>query len=115
MACTARYTTEIRYARDRYNVQKHCAVKRRGIGWEITFEEWYKFWLDSGHWEERGRGGYVMARYGDKGPYAIGNVEIKHHVENMHDTKGMKRKPRTEEHMAKISKALTGRKRKVTQ
>jgi hypothetical protein len=105
MACTAKYSPEIRYARDRYNVQKHHAIKRRNIGWEITFEEWYQIWLNSGHWEQRGKGGYVMARKGDVGPYAAHNVEIKHHIENMNETKGMKRKPRTVEHMANIRKA----------
>ncbi len=96
---------EVQDARTRYNVQKHHAIKKRNISFDLTFEEWYKIWLDSGRWQERGRGGYVMARFGDKGPYAIGNVEIKHHIDNMHDTKGMKRKPRTAEHMANIRKA----------
>ena len=100
-----RLSAEMQEARTRYNVQKHSAIKRRKIPFEITFEDWYKVWTDSGHWTERGRGGYVMARKGDKGPYALGNIEIKHHVDNMHDTKGMKRKPRTIEHMANIRKA----------
>ena len=50
-----------------------------------------------------------MARKGDKGPYAIGNVEIKHHIDNMHDTIGMKRKPRTAEHIAAIKEGLRKR------
>lgn len=59
-----------------YHQQKHNA-KQRGIGWELTLWQWWKIWDDSGHWERRGRGqGYVMARYGDSGPYAVGNVEI---------------------------------------
>jgi hypothetical protein len=106
MGYPAKYSPEVRYARDRYNVQKHSAVKKRNIPFEITFEEWYQIWLDSGHWEERGRGGYVMARKGDKGPYAVGNVDIKHHIDNMHDTIGMKRKPRTAEHISAIKEAL---------
>lgn len=109
MVGVARYSPEIRYARDRYNVQKHSAVKKRNIAWEITFEEWYQIWLDSGHWKERGRGGYVMARHGDKGPYRADNVEIKHHIDNMHDTLGMKRKPRTAEHIAAIKEGLRKR------
>lgn len=50
----------------------------RGISFELTFEEWLNIWVDSGHLHERGprKGQYVMARFGDKGPYAIGNVRI---------------------------------------
>lgn len=50
----------------------------RGIGFELTYEQWLQIWLDSGHLHERGRrrGQYVMARNGDIGPYALGNVHI---------------------------------------
>ncbi len=52
-------------------------ASRRDIGWELTLWQWWMIWQQSGHWEERGRGhGYGMARFGDAGPYAIGNVEI---------------------------------------
>lgn len=56
----------------------------RGISWELTFEEWWKIWSESGKWNVRGRekGGWVMGRLGDKGPYAIGNVVICNHSEN---------------------------------
>lgn len=51
---------------------------RRGVEFLLTFEEWYKIWQDSGHYHEMGRRGnqYCMARTGDKGPYAVGNVRI---------------------------------------
>lgn len=56
--------------------QKVNAVMR-GIEFAMTFAEWWSVWQQSGHWHERGRGqGYVMARNGDSGPYAIGNVHI---------------------------------------
>ena len=50
----------------------------------FTFEEWLKVWIDSGHWRERGirKGQYCMARFGDKGPYAVWNVKIILHSEN---------------------------------
>jgi len=49
----------------------------RGVGWNISFPDWWKIWQDSGKWELRGRGkGYCMARLGDSGPYEVGNVEI---------------------------------------
>lgn len=55
--------------------QKHKA-KERGIGWELSFEDWWAIWTDSGKWELRGSGQYMMCRTKDTGPYAIGNVRI---------------------------------------
>lgn len=57
--------------------QKANAV-RRGINWELSFEDWWKIWEDSGKWEERGKGSnnYVMSRKMDSGGYSVGNVEI---------------------------------------
>ena len=53
-------------------------AKLRGVPFLLTFEEWWSIWQESGNWEQRGarRGQYVMARYGDTGPYAVGNVRI---------------------------------------
>ena len=61
----------------RYAVQKGDA-KRRGIKFLLTFKQWLKIWTASGHLDESGsrRGQYHMARTGDKGPYAVGNVRI---------------------------------------
>lgn len=44
----------------------------------LSFDEWWKLWQDSGHWEERGKGTdkYQMCRLGDEGPYSIDNVYI---------------------------------------
>lgn len=60
-----------------YGEQKRNA-KTRGIDFSISLKEWWNIWADSGKWEMRGRGygKYVMARNGDTGPYAIGNVRI---------------------------------------
>ena len=53
-------------------------AKVRGVPFLLSFDEWRTLWLDSGKWSQRGarRGQYVMARYGDRGPYAVGNVRI---------------------------------------
>jgi hypothetical protein len=53
-------------------------AKDRGIEWHLTYEQWLVIWLESGHWHQRGNrvGCYVMARHGDTGPYAVGNVSI---------------------------------------
>lgn len=61
------------------------AAKTRGIVWNLTFDEWFSFWMKSGHWEERGLYGYQMCRFGDDGPYAIGNIYIAHHTQNKKD------------------------------
>jgi hypothetical protein len=65
-----------------YGTQRNTA-KVRGIGWNITFPEWMAVWKTSGHLDERGRGKYVMARLGDTGPYAVGNVHICTSSENI--------------------------------
>ena len=59
--------------------RNHKANARgRGIPFKFTRESWLEFWQDSGHLHERGpyKGQYVMARFGDKGAYEIGNVRI---------------------------------------
>jgi len=60
-------------------------ARKRGIEWSLTFSEWWGIWDASGKWEQRGRTkeGYVMGRRGDVGPYAVGNVEICTHRENV--------------------------------
>lgn len=57
--------------------QRRNAAKR-GIGWQLTLWEWWSIWQESAHWGDRGRqvGNFVMARHGDVGPYAVGNVSI---------------------------------------
>jgi len=58
------------------NQKKHAKV--RGIGFLLSFNQWLLIWKRSGHLAERGRGKgkFVMARFGDVGPYAINNVKI---------------------------------------
>jgi hypothetical protein len=90
--------------RGRYSSHK-CGAKQRGIGFEMTFDEWFGIWTDSGRWAERGprRGQYVMARFGDVGPYAVGNVKIILHEANSADAHlGI---PRSAETRKKLSDA----------
>ena len=69
-----------------YMYQRRTA-RTRGIGWEFDFRAWFDFWLESGHWHERGRGkGYCMARFGDSGPYSKENVYICTVGENFSDS-----------------------------
>lgn len=53
-------------------------AKKRNIDFFLTFDEWLAIWSQSGKLELRGpkKGQYCMARIGDIGPYAIGNVYI---------------------------------------
>lgn len=62
-----------------YLTQKHGAA-RRGIAFMFTSQEWVQWWEDQlgPNWLElRGnhRDEFVMARKGDKGPYATWNVK----------------------------------------
>ncbi len=57
----------------------------RGIGWELTFEQWWALWKDQYHLRGRTKGCLVMCRTGDKGPYAIGNVRIATIKENVQE------------------------------
>lgn len=73
--------------KQRYREHRDRA-KSRGIGFLLTYEEWWEIWQASGYWGRRGtyRGGYVMGRFGDKGPYAVGNVKIIPHEQNCRES-----------------------------
>jgi hypothetical protein len=69
--------------RRKYLVHRTNA-KMRGIEFKLTFEEWFCWWMATGHYAERGRevGKYVMSRKGDKGAYELGNIECLQAQEN---------------------------------
>jgi predicted DNA-binding transcriptional regulator AlpA len=71
-------------AKEKYRICIKDAQKR-DIPFQLSFEEWFQIWQDSGHWQERGchKGQYVMHRFGDTGPYALGNVTIIRHEDNV--------------------------------
>lgn len=60
-----------------------ASADQRGVPFNLTFEEWMDIWVSSGHLEDRGVTGYVMARFNDQGGYEVGNVEIQHHTKNI--------------------------------
>jgi hypothetical protein len=70
----------------RYAMQRNKA-RHRGIEWNLTFDEWFGWWLENGHYHERGRrkGEYVMARFGDVGPYSLDNIYCIPNRENMYN------------------------------
>lgn len=70
------------FCRQKYNASK------RGIGWDLTFWQWWSIWQASGRWSQRGRGqGYVICRRGDVGPYSVSNVFIATAIENIASSK----------------------------
>jgi hypothetical protein len=100
----------IKKLRQSYHIQKHSATKLRGIEFLLSFEEWLQIWLDSGHLHERGKDKdqYCMARYGDRGAYAIGNVRIITNSENSREN--LLGKPMKASTKQKLREINTGRK-----
>jgi hypothetical protein len=69
-----------------YNSQKSYS-KQRGIEFLFLRKDWVKWWEDNlgPEWfEKRGpfKHQYCMARFGDKGPYVLGNVKCITNAEN---------------------------------
>lgn len=72
-----------------YNAQKQGA-RHRVINWYFTFESWVKWWetkLGPDWMKKRGKATdqYQMARKGDKGPYAVWNVDCITAAQNIKD------------------------------
>lgn len=65
--------------------QQRASAGQRGIGWELSFVQWWAIWEP--HYDKRGRGKdqLVMCRTADKGPYAVGNVRIDSPKGNMQE------------------------------
>jgi hypothetical protein len=92
-------------------VFQKCSAKRRGIEFLLTFEEWLKVWTDSGHLHERGRRKheYCMARNGDCGPYAVGNVSITTMEENGRlQTPPFLGRSLSDDHRKQVSQSMMG-------
>jgi len=75
----------------RYLLSDHKAhAKSRDIEFFFTYEEWLAWWVEQlgPEWKSlrgRKRGQYVMARFGDKGPYLKDNVKCITHGQNVKD------------------------------
>lgn len=72
---SSEFRKQVKAAQKNFRDQRGNALSR-GIIWDLDFEQWLSWWLDTGHYHERGkkRGQYCMSRYNDEGPYAIGNI-----------------------------------------
>lgn len=97
-----------------FNSQKANA-KYRGVPFELTFEQWLGIWKKSRKLHLRGckKGQYVMAREGDRGAYAVGNVSIILASLNCAEGKAgrspLRGRVLPEAHRLKVIAALTGR------
>lgn len=70
--------------RNAFSEQRRNA-KKRGIPFHFHFEEWCIWWeqqLGPDWFQMRGIGKFVMARIGDRGPYAHWNVRCITHAVN---------------------------------
>lgn len=121
--------TQLKEYRERY-CQHRSRSRQCKIPFILTFLEWLKIWIDSGHLENRGRfrGGYVMARFSDQGAYKVGNVSIISHAENItaanraqprkgprpNQSLAMRGRVKSPEHRAAISEAAKARWARVT-
>jgi hypothetical protein len=89
--------------------QQRGNVRQRGLEMRLTFEEWKQIWLDSGRWEQRGRGAdkYCMMRKGDQGHYEADNVFIGTNSQNL--SEGNLGKLDSEQTKRRKSEALAGK------
>lgn len=87
--------------------QHRARAKARGIEFVLAFDEWLLIWWQSGHYQQMGKsaGKYVMARTGDVGAYALGNVRIAPMEENLAERK---RTPLSDTATAKIRASKLG-------
>ena len=69
-------------------VRQKASANRRGIPWELSFDDWWGIWQESGKWEERGNktGQFCMGRKNDIGPYSKENVMIIPSSKNSQDS-----------------------------
>lgn len=86
---------DIKVAKVKFRQHKHRA-EQKNIPFNLTFDEWFKIWTDSGFYalRGRGRGKYVMSRKNDEGGYESGNVFIQLNGDNVSQAhKGKKKNP----------------------
>lgn len=86
-------------------------ARARAIEFSLTFKQWLRIWRRSGKYELRGTklGQYVMARIGDVGPYAIGNVKIITAAENHREANIGSKRPKTAAWAHQHSNQMRGR------
>jgi hypothetical protein len=76
------------HAKHCFNYQKYGAKKRK-IDFNLTFEQWYKWFLDQGvdrNIPQKNKGSsWAMCRKNDQGPYELGNIYLATMSQNSSD------------------------------
>jgi hypothetical protein len=69
-------------------LKQRSNARSRGVPFNLTFQQWWDIWEESGKYKDRGRGrrGFVMHRINDRRPYEVGNAEIISAVDNFRET-----------------------------
>lgn len=76
---------ELRLIRGKFS-RKRSNAGLGGISFELTFEEYCGLVKEAGILAgDINRGGYHLARYGDKGPYAVGNCRFVPYLVNQRE------------------------------
>lgn len=73
-----------REQRSKYNLHRRSAEKR-GVGFKLSFEEWWSYWEPHYHLRGTKKGCKCMCRTLDKGDYEVGNVRIDYVGANGHE------------------------------
>lgn len=70
-------------------VAQRWRAARRGIPFLLTIDEWWGWWNEDDRWRRRGAGTerLCMARNGDAGPYALGNIYCATSLQNLEDAR----------------------------
>lgn len=71
-------------------LDKRASSKRRGVEFNLTYEEFVEFWGDDAHRIGRKYDDLCMGRYDDTGPYEVGNI---YKCTNRENKAGPKTKP----------------------
>tara|TARA_R110000782_G_C14686523_1_gene400650 strand:- start:36 stop:434 length:399 start_codon:yes stop_codon:yes gene_type:complete len=76
-------------ATQKFGWQMRSAIKRE-IDWQLTFNDWYQWWLDQGidkHNDTKPMCGdkLVMCRKNDTGPYSLSNIYCATSSQNVKD------------------------------
>lgn len=90
---------------EKFLTQRNNA-KKRNIDWQLTFDEWLNWWQQTGHFADRGRGKgkWVMSRFGDTGPYSLSNIFCNRHGYNI--SEGNNGRAKSSSHKKKLQQNL---------
>lgn len=75
----------------KYHIQK-VNSRKRNIAFELTFIEWYNWWLQQGHDKKDStpKPNICMCRYNDTGAYNLNNIYCATRAQNLTDAESNK-------------------------